>query len=72
MMTSGPQNFRMRKPTFMELHEELAPILQWENTRIWRPIPVQEQMAIALWKLATSDSYQPVPNHCEGCGGAGL
>lgn len=56
------QNFRMRKATFLELCEWLDPALRHLNTRVRPAIPVQKRVAIALWKLATSDSYRSVGN----------
>ncbi|XP_059585406.1 uncharacterized protein LOC102577222 isoform X1 [Alligator mississippiensis] len=54
------QSFRMRKQTFVELCEELAPALQRQSTQFRDPIPVQKRVAVALWKLATTDCYRSV------------
>uniref|UniRef100_A0A8C3IAC3 Putative nuclease HARBI1 n=1 Tax=Chrysemys picta bellii TaxID=8478 RepID=A0A8C3IAC3_CHRPI len=56
------QNFQMRKATFMGLCEELAPILRRKDTRLRAALPVEKQVAIAIWKLATPDSYRSVTN----------
>uniref|UniRef100_A0A8C3FU42 DDE Tnp4 domain-containing protein n=1 Tax=Chrysemys picta bellii TaxID=8478 RepID=A0A8C3FU42_CHRPI len=56
------QNFRMRKATFMGLCEELAPTLQRKDTRLRAALPVEKRVAIAIWKLATPDSYRSVAN----------
>uniref|UniRef100_A0A8C4YQS5 Putative nuclease HARBI1 n=1 Tax=Gopherus evgoodei TaxID=1825980 RepID=A0A8C4YQS5_9SAUR len=56
------QNFRMRKATFMELCEELAPTLRRKDTRLRAALPVEKRVAIAIWKLATPDSYRSVGN----------
>ncbi|XP_073179562.1 nucleoporin Nup37 isoform X3 [Lepidochelys kempii] len=56
------QNFWMRKATFMGLCAELAPILRRKDSRLRAALPVEKQMAIAIWKLATPDSYQSVAN----------
>ncbi|XP_075753241.1 uncharacterized protein LOC142818308 [Pelodiscus sinensis] len=53
-------NFRMRKQTFLELCSWLAPALQRSTTRLRAPIPVDKRVAIAIWKLATPDSYRSV------------
>lgn len=51
------QNFRMRKQIFLEFCGELAPALQLHNTFFPRPILVQKQVAVTLWKLAMPCSY---------------
>ena len=56
------QNFRMRRDTFLELCEWLAPALQRRDTRMRPAIPLQKRVAIALWKLSTPDSYRSVGN----------
>ncbi|XP_053876904.1 uncharacterized protein LOC128833047 [Malaclemys terrapin pileata] len=56
------QNFRMRKATFMGLCEELDPTLWRKDTRLRAALPVEKQVAIAIWKLATPDSYRSVAN----------
>ncbi|CAM4579078.1 unnamed protein product [Lepidochelys olivacea] len=56
------QNFRKRKGTFMELCDLLSPALRRMNTKIRAALTVEKQVAIALWKLATPDSYRSVGN----------
>uniref|UniRef100_A0A8C0J8B7 DDE Tnp4 domain-containing protein n=1 Tax=Chelonoidis abingdonii TaxID=106734 RepID=A0A8C0J8B7_CHEAB len=56
------QNFRMRKATFMGLCAELAPTLQRKDTRLRAALSVEKRVAIAVWKLATPDSYRSVAN----------
>ncbi|CAM4645550.1 unnamed protein product [Caretta caretta] len=56
------QNFRMRKDTFMELCDLLSPALKHMNTKMRAALTVEKQVAIALWKLATPDSYRSVGN----------
>ncbi|KAM9133168.1 uncharacterized protein ACDP82_009062 [Pangshura tecta] len=56
------QNFQMRKATFMGLCAELAPTLRCKDTRLRAALPVEKQVAIAIWKLATRDSYRSVRN----------
>ncbi|CAM4719089.1 unnamed protein product [Lepidochelys kempii] len=56
------QNFRMRKGTFMELCDLLSPALKRMNTKMRAALTVEKQVAIALWKLATPDSYRSVGN----------
>ncbi|CAM5077208.1 unnamed protein product [Eretmochelys imbricata] len=56
------RNFRMRKGTFMELCDLLSPALKRMNTKKGAALTVEKQVAIALWKLATPDSYRSVGN----------
>ncbi|XP_075773070.1 uncharacterized protein LOC142825181 [Pelodiscus sinensis] len=56
------QNFRMRRDTFLELCEWLAPALRRRDTRMRPAIPLQKRVTIALWKLSTPDSYRSVGN----------
>ncbi|CAM4671232.1 unnamed protein product [Caretta caretta] len=56
------QNFRMRKGTFMELCDLLSLALKRMNTKMRAALTVEKQVAIALWKLATPDSYRSVGN----------
>ncbi|XP_075792837.1 uncharacterized protein LOC142830603 [Pelodiscus sinensis] len=56
------QNFRMRRDTFLEICEWLAPALRRRDTRMRPAIPLQNRVAIALWKLSTPDSYRSVGN----------
>ncbi|CAM5148172.1 unnamed protein product [Eretmochelys imbricata] len=56
------QNFQMRKATFMGLCEELGPTLWHKDTRLRDALMVEKQVAIAIWKLATPDSYRSVAN----------
>uniref|UniRef100_A0A674JMX9 Interleukin-6 receptor subunit beta n=1 Tax=Terrapene triunguis TaxID=2587831 RepID=A0A674JMX9_9SAUR len=50
------QNFRMRKATSMGLCTELTPTLQHKDTRLRVALPVEKQVAITIWKLATPDT----------------
>ncbi|XP_050824312.1 uncharacterized protein LOC127058370 [Gopherus flavomarginatus] len=52
----------MRKGTFMELCDLLSPALKRQNTKMRAALTVEKQVAIALWKLATPDSYRSVGN----------
>nr|XP_048702087.1 uncharacterized protein LOC125634833 [Caretta caretta] len=56
------RNFRMRKGTFMELCDLLSPALRRMNTKMRAALTVEKRVAIALWKLATPDSYRSVGN----------
>nr|XP_048675995.1 protein MIX23 isoform X1 [Caretta caretta] len=56
------RNFCMRKGTFMELCDLLSPALRHMNTKMRAALTVEKRVAIALWKLATPDSYRSVGN----------
>ncbi|CAM4590437.1 unnamed protein product [Caretta caretta] len=59
------RNFWLRKGTFMELCDLLSPALRCKNTKMRAALTVEKQVAIALWKLAMSDSYWSVRNQSE-------
>nr|XP_060615329.1 uncharacterized protein LOC132765152 [Anolis sagrei ordinatus] len=61
------ENFRMSRRTFMELCDMLRPVLERQTTNMRAPITVEKQLAIAIWKLATPDSYRSVAE-CFGVG----
>lgn len=61
------ENFRMSRQTFMELCHMLRPVLERQTTNMRAPITVEKQLAIAIWKLATPDSYRSVAE-CFGVG----
>ncbi|CAM4428060.1 unnamed protein product [Caretta caretta] len=52
----------MRKGTFMELCDLLSSALKRMNTKMRAALTVEKRVAIALWKLATPDSYRSVGN----------
>ncbi|XP_074833917.1 uncharacterized protein LOC142002030 [Carettochelys insculpta] len=54
------RNFHMSWQTFMELCQWLTPALRHHNTRMRHALPVEKRVAIAVWKLATPDSYRSV------------
>ncbi|CAM5102211.1 unnamed protein product [Natator depressus] len=56
------RNFYMRRATFMELCDLLSPALKCKDTKMRSALTVEKQVAIALWKLATLDSYRSVGN----------
>ena len=45
-------NFRMSHPTFMELCEDVRPLLQRKSTRMRHPMSVKTQMAVNLYFLS--------------------
>ncbi|CAM4613933.1 unnamed protein product [Caretta caretta] len=52
----------MRRATFMEICDLLSPALKCKDTKMRAALTVEKQVAIALWKLATPDSYRSVGN----------
>ena len=54
--------FRTSHPTFMELCEDLRPLLKRESTRIRRPIAVETQMAVTIYYLSDDGRYRKVAN----------
>ncbi|XP_074866063.1 uncharacterized protein LOC142021313 [Carettochelys insculpta] len=54
------RNFRMSRQTFMELCQWLTPALRHQDTAMRRALPVEKRVGIAVWKLATPDSYRSV------------
>ena len=56
------ENFRMSLPTFMELCEDLRPLLKRKSTRMRRPISVETQMAVTLYYLSDEGRYRKVAN----------
>ncbi|KAG6932912.1 hypothetical protein G0U57_020380, partial [Chelydra serpentina] len=56
------RNFRMRKGTFLELCDLLSSALKCQDTQMRAALTIQKRVAIALWKLATPDSYRSVAN----------
>ncbi|XP_074832165.1 uncharacterized protein LOC142001129 [Carettochelys insculpta] len=51
-------NFRMSQQTFMELCQWLTPALRHHDTQMRHALPVEKRVTIAVWKLATPDSYR--------------
>lgn len=54
------ENFRMSQDTFMYLCEKLKPAIEKQDTVLRKAIPVQQRVAIALWKLATNSEYRSI------------
>ncbi|CAM4567585.1 unnamed protein product [Lepidochelys kempii] len=57
----------MHRATFMELCDLLSPALKRKDTKMRGALTVEKQVAIALWKLATPDSYRSVGNQFGVC-----
>ncbi|XP_074857124.1 2-Hydroxyacid oxidase 2 isoform X5 [Carettochelys insculpta] len=54
------RNFRMSRQTFLELCQWLTPALRHQDMAMRRALTVQKWVGIAVWKLATPDSYRSV------------
>jgi hypothetical protein len=50
----------MSRDTFLYLCEELKPAIERHDSILRRAIPVQQRVAIALWKLATNSEYRSI------------
>nr|XP_055057244.1 uncharacterized protein LOC129441619 [Misgurnus anguillicaudatus] len=53
-------NFRMRKTTFLELCNILRPYLHRETTTFRKPVPVEQRVAISIWRLATNVEFRTI------------
>ena len=51
-------HFRVTRPTFNALCDLLRGDLQKQHTRMRSPVSVEEIVAVALWRLATGDSFK--------------
>ena len=51
-------HFRVTRPTFNTLCDLLRGDLQKQHTRMRSPVSVEERVAVALWRLATGDSFK--------------
>ena len=54
------RHFRMRKETFKEIVQLVGPQMQRQDTQLRSAIPIQKHVAIAVWRLATGDSYRAI------------
>ena len=50
----------MIKRTFVKLCTELNPHLAKSVTRLRMPIPVDQQLAVTIWRLATNIEYRTI------------
>ena len=51
------EDFRMTRPTFEYIVLLVRPFITKRDTRFRKTIPVEKRAAIALWRLATGNSY---------------
>ncbi|XP_064643021.1 uncharacterized protein LOC135497207 [Lineus longissimus] len=52
------ENLRMSRGTFEIICEQLSPYIEKQDTRLRRPVPHHERLAVTLWKLATVMEYR--------------
>ena len=52
------ENMRMSRDTFDVICEHLRPAIERQDTRLRRPVPHHERVAITIWKLATVIEYR--------------
>ena len=50
----------MSRQTFKSIVEVVRPRLQKQNTQLRNTIPIEKRVAVAIWRLATGDSYRAV------------
>ena len=58
--TDWLDNFRMSNNTFTYLCNELRQAIQKKDTEMRKAIPVEQRVAIALWRLATTTDYRTI------------
>ena len=51
-------HFRVTRPTFNALCHLVRGDLQKQHTRMSLPVSVEERVGVALWRLATGDSFK--------------
>ena len=52
------EHFRISKQTFRFVCDLVSPHLARQDTNMRRAIPVEKRVAVALWRLATGNSYR--------------
>ena len=53
-------NLRLTRPTFVMMCSELEPYLKKQVTHFCLPVPVDKQVAVTLWRLATNVEYRTI------------
>ena len=53
-------DFRMSRKTFESIVEIVRPRLQKQYTQLRNAILIEKRVAVAIWRLATGDSYRAV------------
>ena len=54
------ENFRMSQGTFQYICIELKPIIEKKDSAMRQAIPLEQRVAIALWRLATNSEYRTI------------
>ena len=54
------ENFRMSESTFTYLCNELRQTIKKKDTEMRKAIPVEQRVAITLWRLATTTDYRTI------------
>ena len=54
------ENFRISKPTFMFLCQQVKKNIEQKNTHLRDSISVQQRIAVTLWYLATCTEYRTI------------
>ena len=53
-------DFRMTPETFSDIVTLVRNRLEKQGTRFWEAVPIEKRVTIALWRLATGNSYRSV------------
>ena len=54
------ENLRISKSTFTVLCNQLKPYIEKTITKYRMPIPVDKQIAVTIWRLATNIEYRTI------------
>ena len=60
MQRQWKDDFRMSRKTFESIVEIVRPRLQKQYTQLRNAILIEKRVAVAIWRLATGDSYRAV------------
>ena len=52
------ENFRITRPSFEFIVRVAGLEMAKKDTKLWQSIPVHKRVAVALWQLATGDTYR--------------
>ena len=52
------EHFRVTRPTFEYICNLVRPDLQKQQTRMRTPVSVEERVGLALWRIATGNSFR--------------
>ena len=54
------EDLTMTRPTFEYIVQLVRPFVAKRDTQFRKAIPVEKRMAIALWRMATGNSYRTI------------